>query len=137
MQPILSPKIKETPVNIALLILRLTTGILMAYHGYGKLTHFSEYSGKFMDFLGLGPSVSLGLAVGAEFFCAILLAAGLLTRFVAVPLIITMFVAAFKAHSGDIFGDGEVAFLFFACYVSLLIAGAGKYSIDHLLFGRK
>ena len=109
----------------------------MATHGYQKLTHFSEYYAKFMDFMGLGTATSLGLVVGAEFFCALLLAAGLFTRFVSIPLIITMFVAAFQAHEGDIFGKGETAFLYLAVYVSLLIAGAGKYSVDHLLFSKK
>jgi putative oxidoreductase len=134
MQRILSPRISETPVNIALLILRLTVGVLMANHGYGKLEHFSEYSTQFMSFMGLSPAISLGLVVGAEFFCSLLLIVGLLTRFVTVPLIITMAVATFQAHAGDIFGKGEVAFLFLAVYVSLSIAGGGKYSVDRLLF---
>jgi putative oxidoreductase len=136
MQRILSPRISETPVNIALLILRLTVGVLMANHGYGKIQHFSEYSAQFMSFMGLSPAISLGLVIGAEFFCSLLLIAGLLTRFVTIPLIITMSVAVFQAHAGDIFGKGEVAFLFLAVYVSLSIAGGGKYSVDRLLFAK-
>jgi putative oxidoreductase len=137
MKRILSPRISETPVNIALFILRLTVGILMANHGYGKITHFSEYSSQFMNFMGLGPATSLGLVVGAEFFCSLLLVLGLFTRFVSIPLIITMLVAVSKAHEWDIFGKGEVAFLFLAVYISLLIAGAGKYSVDNYLFRGK
>jgi putative oxidoreductase len=136
MQRILSPKISETPVNIALLILRVTVGLLMANHGYGKIENFSEYSAQFMSFIGLSPAISLGLVVGAEFFCSLLLIVGLLPRFASIPLIITMAVAVFQAHDGDIFGKGEVAFLFFAVYIALSIAGAGKYSVDHVLFNR-
>lgn len=131
---ILSTKVSDTQLNVALLILRVTVGVLMAHHGYGKLTHFNEYSEKFMDFLYLGPKVSLGLAVFAEFFCSLLLIAGLFTRLAIFPLVITMAVAAFKAHGGDVFGDGEMAFLYFAIYVALFLKGAGAYSVDKFLF---
>ncbi|MCX6198531.1 MAG: DoxX family protein [Bacteroidetes bacterium] len=131
---ILSTKINDTQVNVALLILRLTAGVLMAYHGYGKLTHFSEMQTKFMDFMGLGMSASLALVVFAEFFCSLLLIAGLATRFALIPLIITMLVAVFQAHSGDIFGDGQTAFLYLAIYTALMLKGAGKFSLDAFLF---
>ena len=90
--------------------------------------------GKFVDFLGLGLSISLMLAIGSEFFCSLLLIGGLLTRFALVPLIITMLVAVFQAHSGDILGDGEMAFLYLAIYISLLLKGAGAYSVDAFVF---
>ena len=70
----------------------------------------------------------------AEFFCSLLLIAGLFTRFAIVPLAITMAVAAFKAHGGDVFGDGEMAFLYLAIYISLFLKGAGAYSADKFLF---
>ena len=133
----LSTKISNSYVNISLLLLRLTAGILMAHHGYGKLTHFSDIEPKFMEFLGLSKSISLGLVVGSEFFCSLLLIFGLFSRFALIPLIITMGVAVFKAHSGEIFGDGETAFLYLAIYVTLLHKGAGKYSADSFLFNKE
>lgn len=133
---ILSTKVSDTQLNVALLILRVTVGIIMAHHGYIKITHFDEYRGKFVDFLGLGLSISLMLAIGSEFFCSLLLIGGLLTRFALVPLIITMLVAVFQAHSGDILGDGEMAFLYLAIYISLLLKGAGAYSVDNFLFNK-
>ena len=131
---ILSTKINDSQVNIALLIMRLTAGVLMAHHGYQKLSNFSSIEPKFMEFMGLSKSISLGLVVGAEFFCSLLLIVGLATRFALVPLVITMIVAVFQAHSGEIFGDGETAFLYLAIYVTLLLKGAGKYSADNFLF---
>ena len=133
---ILSTKINDSQVNIALLILRVTAGVLMAHHGYQKLSNFASIEPKFMEFLGLNKSISLGLVVFAEFFCSLLLIAGLATRFVLVPLIITMIVAVFSAHGGDIFGDGQTAFLYLAIYITLLLKGAGKYSLDNLLFSK-
>jgi putative oxidoreductase len=134
---ILSTKINDSQVNIALLLLRVTAGVLMAHHGYGKLTKFSEIEPQFMEFLGLSKSISLGLVVFAEFFCSVLLIAGLATRFALIPLIITMLVAVFDAHAGDIFGKGQTAFLYLAIYLTLLLKGAGKYSVDGFLFNKE
>ncbi len=133
---VLSAKLNDNQINISLLILRITAGVLMAHHGWQKLSNFSSIEPKFMEFMGLSKSISLGLVVGAEFFCSLLLIIGLGTRFALVPLVITMVVAVFKAHSGEIFGDGETAFLYLAIYVTLLLKGAGKYSADHYLFSK-
>lgn len=136
MNKILSTKYSDAQLNLALLFLRITVGVLMANHGYGKLMHFDEYSGKFMEFMGLSAGVSLGLAVFSEFFCSLLLVIGLFTRLALLPLIITMLVAAFKAHGGDVMGEGEMAFLYLSVYLVLLLKGAGKYSVDALLFDK-
>ena len=130
----LSTKISDTPVNISLFILRVTVGVLMAHHGYQKITHFEELQSKFMDFMGLGSTISLMLTIGAEFFCSVLLILGLITRLALIPLIITMCVAVFSAHNAEIFGKGEMAFLYLAIYVTLLLKGAGKFSLDNFLF---
>ena len=89
-----------------------------------------------MNFLGLGPAVSLALVVFAEFFCSILLVIGFMTRAALIPLIITMAVAVFSAHSGDIFGKGELAALYLVTYTSLLLTGPGRYSIDGIISRR-
>ncbi len=130
---LLSTQLKDSSLHIGLLLLRLSAGILMMPHGYGKLIHFAERKDKFMNFLGLGSAVSLVLVIFAEFFCSMLLAAGLVTRLVLVPLSIAMAVAVFKAHNGEIFGDGETGFLFLTIYIMLLISGPGKYSVDNLV----
>jgi putative oxidoreductase len=122
--------------DAALLVLRLAGGVLMAPHGYSKLTTFAEKHATFMNFLGLGSTVSLALLIFAEFVCALFVAAGLFTRFALVPLMIAMLVAAFKAHHGEIFGDGQESFLYFNIFLVLFLAGAGKYSLDHWLFNR-
>ncbi|CAG5006696.1 hypothetical protein DYBT9275_03878 [Dyadobacter sp. CECT 9275] len=119
--------------NIASLWLRLGLGIAMLPHGYEKLTHFAELRNSFMTFLGLSDPVSLALAIGAEFFCSILLAIGLLTRIVLIPLIITAFTIVFVAHQGDIVGEGAAGFLLLVGYVTSLLLGAGKYSVDAVI----
>jgi putative oxidoreductase len=135
---ILSNSINSTLANTWLLILRLSAGGFMLTHGYPKLTRLFE-SGeiKFGDPLGIGPAASLVLAVFAEFICSILVGLGLFTRLATVPLIITMLVAAFIAHGEDPFSKKELALMYILVYVTLLVFGGGKYSMDELISGKK
>jgi len=100
-------------------------------HGWGKLLRlFSGEEIRFMDFLGMGPTVSLALAVFAEFFCALLVVFGAYTRLAALPLIFTMAVAAFVRHADDPFSSKEKALMYMFAYIAIAIAGAGWYSVD-------
>lgn len=123
--------------HFATLILRLSFGGLMLTHGYQKLLNYNNLSEKFMDFLGMGSELSLILTIGSELGCAILLLLGLFTRFAAIPLIFTMLVATFLAHGNDPLADKEMALLYLSGYFSILFLGAGKYSLDHLIFTNK
>lgn len=105
----------------------------MIPHGYDKLINFSKYKGDFMNFLGLGGTISLALTVFAEFFCSIFLVMGLFTRFTVIPLIINMLVIIFMAHNAEIFGDGEHGALFLIGYVVILLCGPGKASVDGIM----
>ena len=105
----------------------------MIPHGYDKLMNFAVKSAKFADPFHIGSTTSLAMVVFAEFFCAILIVAGLMTRLASIPLIIVMGVALFMSHNGDIFGEGEKAALFLFGYVALLFSGPGKISVDKLI----
>lgn len=115
-----------------LLVFRIFIGLSMAFgHGLSKLKNlFAGGEIEFYSFLGLGPEISLSLAVGAEFFASLLLALGLWTRMSLIPLIITMAVAAFLVHGGDPFAKMEKSLLYLAAYLLLLFLGPGKFSID-------
>jgi putative oxidoreductase len=96
MKKLLSIHYNAFSFNTAMLLLRITMGLLMMTHGYDKLVHFSERKLQFYDFLGLGSTTSLILAIFAEFFCALFISIGLFTRLVSIPLVITMIVVVFK-----------------------------------------
>lgn len=119
-------------IDLALLILRITFGGSMIIgHGWGKLMRlFSGEPIEFGDPYGLGPATSLILATFAEFLCAALLILGLFTRWVTVPLIITMLTAIFMVHLGDPYSRVEKAILFLAPYIAILLSGPGAYSLD-------
>ncbi len=130
MKKLISTNYSAGAFNTATLLLRLVSGVLMMNHGYDKLVHFSQYKAEFMNFMGMGSTVSFLLVVFAEFFCALFIVLGLFTRLATIPLIITMIVALFKAHKGLIFSEGEMAGLFLGAYFSILLLGPGKISVD-------
>lgn len=135
---IFNPGNYSNNINLALLILRFTVGFFMLTHGMGKLIAlFGDAPIQFPDPIGIGATVSLALAVFAEVFCSILLILGLATRFATIPLIITMLVAAFVMHATDGFGKQELPLFYVSTYIVIALSGAGRYSMDQLIFSRK
>lgn len=128
-----STKLTATATNLGLLLLRITAGGLMLHHGYQKFVNADAMKQKFMNFMGLGVSTSVYLAIFAEFFCALLILIGLFTRLASIPLIVTMCVALFMAHNGEMFGDGEMAAIYLGMFLTLLIMGPGRFSVDGLI----
>jgi len=132
-QSVYSPR-----ASLGLLALRVGVGAsMMLGHGWGKLSSFGTISAKFADPFGLGPTLSLGLAVFAEFFCSLLIITGTFTRLATIPLIITMLTAFLIIHGADPFPRKELALMYLIPMVTLFITGPGRYSVDHLLMNRK
>ena len=120
--------------NLCLLLGRLVVGIFMMVHGLPKLNKLTSGEEiKFADPFGLGPTITLGLAVFAEVICAIFIILGLGTRLASIPLIVTMAVVAFYAHASDPFAVKEKPILFLLIFLMLLVFGSGRYSIDRLI----
>jgi putative oxidoreductase len=127
----------------------------MLTHGWGKVGMLRAGSfDAFGDPIGIGNQLSLILVVMAEFVCALLVVIGLGTRLAALPIAFAMGVAAFVAHGSDpwtmekayeLFASGaakslaskEPALLFFIPALALVFTGAGKFSVDALIWPRR
>src|SRR5690554_2261313 len=134
---ILNPGNYPKHIDFAVLLLRLVAGGFMLTHGLGKLNKlFGDDAIQFADPLGVGVTASLALTVFAEVLCALFLIVGFATRLSAIPLVITMLVAAFVVHANDGFGKQELPLLYAINYLVIAISGAGKYSVDQLIFKR-
>ncbi len=87
---------------VALLLLRIYLAPIFIQAGWGKLTHLEDTAAWFGNpDWGLGlptPMLMAVLAGAAEFFGGIALLVGLATRWFAIPLMVTMVVAAATAH---------------------------------------
>jgi putative oxidoreductase len=119
--------------DLALLLLRLVFGgAMFVLHGWDKLVNFGAMSAKFADPLGVGTTASLVLALVGEILFPALLVVGAYTRFAALGAAVTMGVAFFIVHGGQLKGpgNGEMSFLYLAPFLALLIAGGGRFSLD-------
>src|SRR5258707_14543375 len=88
------PDVSKWTTDTSALILRVATGLIFIPHGYAKVFGSGGPSAFAADLPGYGVPAFLGyLAAYAEFFGAILLIVGLLTRLDALLLAGTMFVA--------------------------------------------
>ncbi len=117
---------------LGLLVLRVGVGGMMVLlHGY---PHFVMLlNGKpFADPIGLGPTTSLVLVTIAELGCATLVVLGLLTRLACIPLLFSLFIAAFVHKSGADIGhdDKQLAILYAIPFLSIMLTGPGKWSVD-------
>jgi len=85
------------------------------------------------------PTLNAYMAASTELLGVVLLTLGLFTRLISIPLMIVMIVAIVTVHLPNGFGAGNNGFeipLYYLLFLSLFASfGAGKFSLDYLLFG--
>ena len=125
--------------NLSLLLARVT----IAYGFYGPaMQKWSDISSVASWFGTLGipfPTLNAYLVASTELLGVILLTLGLFTRLISLPLIVIMVVAITTVHLTHGFSAGDNGFeipLYYMLFLAIFASfGAGKFSLDHLLFG--
>jgi putative oxidoreductase len=133
--------------SFAPLFLRVSLGLMLFPHGAQKLLGwfggygFNGTMGYFTGTVGTPWVVGLLVILG-EFFGSLMLIAGLGVRFAAASLVVIMLGAVWQHKANGFFmnwygqqkGEGlEFFVLAIGMAVALVIAGAGKWSVDALL----
>ena len=147
----------RTSKQWAPLPLRIMLGVGFVYHGWPKVFSPEGHQG-FVGMLGsLGvpaPAITAWLVGLAEIVGGLALIVGAFVAIASVVLIVNMLVAMFTVHlphgfnfvnitgmgkDGPVFGmpGAEVNLLYIAGLLALVIGGAGAWSVDALLYGRK
>ncbi|MBC8371866.1 MAG: DoxX family protein [Planctomycetes bacterium] len=121
--------------DYALLTLRLAAGIGLASHGYSAVIDGGpEAIEQFAGFLGSldfpQPLIFAWVAKLTELIGGVLVALGAFSRISSFLCAVTMLTAILTAHLGDEFSKWETAFLYLAAMSTILVAGAGRISID-------
>ena len=122
--------------NYAPLMLRIALGIIFLYHGGQKLFGLFdggglERTGFQMAGMGFKPGMLWAVMVGcAEFFGAVFVLFGFMTRYSAAILGAIMVVAVLWVHGFESFQEIQLQFVLFMMAVTLVITGAGKMSFD-------
>jgi putative oxidoreductase len=140
--------------GLALLLLRVSVGVLFLIHGYPKATHVRQWAESlkkpiFLCFLSAWSMLGSGI-------CLIL---GFITLLATLPLLASMLFAIFLETTGGTpfvaqdpylipddqykgpLGKGEPpswekAFMYCVMLVAIAVIGPGAYSLDALIFGR-
>lgn len=126
-------------ISAGLLLVRLVVGLALVLHGWGKIQNPFSWMGPASGV----PSILQALAALSEVGGGIAWMLGVLTPLASFGILCTMAVAA-ATHigRGDPFvGKGgpsyELALVYFAVSVLLLLAGPGLLSVDALLARRR
>ena len=136
MKKLLSSNYSDGAFNFALLLVRLSFGILMiANHGLDYLLNFSSKQYNFYNFMSIGSRFSLILVLFAELFCSMFVIIGLFTRIAVIPLIIVMCIAIFGANAHLPLERSELAILYLTAFITILFVGPGKISVDGMMRG--
>ena len=132
-------KISENnSLSLVLLVLRLQMGIAFVLHGWPKIQSPFGWMGPEAPV----PGILQALAALAEFGGGLALILGIATPIAALGLIATMAVAVlFLIKSGLPFVSSgtpsyELALVYFFVSLLYLVTGSGRYSLDHLIFGK-
>jgi putative oxidoreductase len=136
MKKIFQTDFDQHRLDVWLLILRILIAGFMLTHGLPKFIRLMSGNFEFADPIGIGEMSTLLLAVFAEVVCSTFILIGLGTRFACIPLIATMLVAAFIAHGNDTFERKELPLVYLFVYITLLILGSGRYSLDFVISRR-
>lgn len=123
---------KGKGVSFLIFALRIFFGIMFFLHGLDKMMNFSQLSLNYPSVFGLGSYTTLMVAVFCEFCCSLFLIAGLLTRIITIPMIISMAVAFFDVHDA-MMPEGELSLIYLVAFFILFLVGPGRFSIDYLL----
>ncbi len=134
---------QDIPASIALLLIRLVTGIAFVFHGWGKIQ--SPFGWVPEQAPVQFPPFFQFLSALAEFGGGIALAIGAITALAALGLVINMSVATYMhlvvLKNPFVSLDGgmsyELALVFLVIAVLLFIFGPGKFSLDRYIFGKK
>lgn len=129
-------------VDLALLILRVVAGTILFMHGWQKVFQYG-FAGVTQGFAGMGvpmPGIVGPFIALLELIGGIALVIGLLTPLFAALLAADMAGAIVLVHlpKGFFLPEGyEFALSLLGACLALMLAGAGRYSVDGSLARRR
>jgi len=122
--------------DIAKLLLRVTLGVLLLFHGVYKLIHGIGPIEAMLGGVGLPHFIAYGVYVG-ELIAPIFLILGLYARVAAMVVTVNMLMALYLAYGftlslakyGGLMIESPLIFLIMS--ILIILFGSGKYSINN------
>lgn len=123
--------------DIAKLLLRLSVGIMMLFHGFHKIIHGIEGIKNLVRSSGMPEVFAYGVYIG-EVIAPIFIILGLYARVASLVLAFNMFVAIALMYSNSLFALGkhgapaiELPFFYFILSVVIFFLGSGKFAVNN------
>ena len=127
--------------SISLLLARIAVAYGFYEPAMMKWTDINAVAGWFGSMGIPFPTLNAYMSATTEITGVVLLTLGLFTRLISIPLIIIMIVAIITVHWSNGFSAGNNGFeipLYYMLFLALFASiGAGKLSLDYLLFGEE
>ena len=137
-------KIKDILINfqsISLLLARLVVAYGFFEPAKAKWSDINAIADWFGSIGIPFPTFNAYMAASTEALGVVLLTLGLFTRLISIPLIFVMVVAIVTVHLPHGFEAGNNGFeipLYYMLFLFIFLShGAGKFSLDHLIFGKE
>ena len=119
------------------LILRLTLGLLMLFHGVAKLLHPGslEFINSQLTQLGLPTALAYGVYVG-EILAPLMIILGVFARYGGLIVMINMIFAIVLVHTGDLLALSdhggwrlELQGFYLFCGLAIVFLGSGRMAV--------
>ncbi|MDE8756992.1 DoxX family protein [Pectobacterium polaris] len=117
------------------LLLRLTVGILLLFHGVAKIEHGVDWIVQILQGVGLPGFIAYGVYIG-EVVAPILIILGVFTRVSGLIAALTLVVATLMVGTGKFFvltkvgaWALELEALYFFAGIIIMLVGSGRYSV--------
>lgn len=117
------------------LLLRLTFGVLMLFHGVAKIQHGTSWIAASLQAQGIPGFVAYGVYIG-EIVTPILIILGLFTRPAAFIYAVNLLVAVLMVGTGKFFTLTQVGAwgleneaMYFLGGIAIMLLGSGRYSV--------
>jgi len=122
--------------DIGKLVLRVSVGVLMLFHGMSKIIHGVGGVKHLLSEAGLPQFLAYGVYVG-EVIVPIFLILGLYARVASLVLAFNMLVAIILAHGGEMFSLSkhgglviEIPLFYLLLSIVIFILGSGRYAVN-------
>ncbi len=136
MKKILAFNFVPASPDTALLVLRIWLSLsLFVKHGIEKLFTFPQMQTHFPNPLHVGVTTGLVFALLSDGISSILVMFGFATRIAALVIMLNMFVVFTFMHQFSFMdGHAELVYAYLGGFLTIFIAGPGKYSFDSKFF---
>lgn len=122
--------------DIGKLILRVSVGVLILFHGMNKIIYGVSGVKHLLANAGLAEFLAYGVYVG-EVIVPIFLILGLYARVASLVLAFNMFIAILLAHGGSLFHLSkhgglaiELPLFYFIASIVIYVLGSGRYAVN-------